>query len=418
MIKAPPQDGPNKSMLIIVLAFGFAIRAAMFFSTPILENDFQRYFLDGNLLISGLNPYDVYPEKLVENLENEDWRSDPANKRFTTPEAEIALSQVNHPHIRTVYPPVAQAAFVVSQAFFPWSLAGWKFFLLLMEIGIILGLYRILVHLGKNPILLTIFWWNPVVIKEFYNSSHMDFIILLPLVWSLLFLLRKRPIHSGFLLAISAGAKLWPLILVPFFMKVFRERRDLMKLLVTGAVTCTVIFLPLLFISWDADSGFVRFGKYWAMNDAIFQLLQEGIQYTFQVEYESSFLLARTVTVALILLGLGYFLRTSQNNTEQILRQMAMFMTLFFILLPTQFPWYYSWLLVFMVFFPIQPILLYSCMIFTYYLRFHFIYRGNPEIFDHKIAIIEHGIIYFLLFVHMWQEFQRANGKALNEKTT
>ena len=50
-----------KRVLAIMVVAGFAARLVMFASTPILEDDYQRYLWDGAVTASGHNPYSMSP---------------------------------------------------------------------------------------------------------------------------------------------------------------------------------------------------------------------------------------------------------------------------------------------------------------------------------------------------------------------
>jgi hypothetical protein len=85
-----------------VLIVAVALRALMLVPEPRLSGDVYRYLFDGRTLASGQNPYAVFPD-------------DP---------------RINHPEIRTIYPPHAELLF----AAFHW-LPLWRLFLLLADLA-------------------------------------------------------------------------------------------------------------------------------------------------------------------------------------------------------------------------------------------------------------------------------------------
>ena len=375
--------------LIIVTAI--LMRILMLFSTPVLENDFERYFLDGNMILSGMNPYEVYPQELLKEVTS--GTSERDLSRFTSDTAVKSMKNVNHQHIRTIYPPFAQAVFTVVQWIAPWSMVAWKIFLFILEIIIVFALIEILKSLQRPLTYLILFLWNPIVIKEFYNVAHMDLILLFPIALALMFYLKSRYTLTGAMLGLAIAAKLWPIVLVPFFLKGL-ERQKIITFVISLGVTFTIMMSPLLFISYDNDSGFVRFGTYWAMNDALYNFIYSSIQHIFALSYDVSFKTARFIVGAALLGCLYWFWRRSTIEKSSVVKNMTFFMCSFFILLPTQFPWYYSWLLLFLVIFPVNALLVYSCVIFTYYLRFHFLYRQQVDVFDGLFEVVPAGSLH------------------------
>ena len=100
----------------------------MLFTAPILEDDYFRYLWDGAVTAKGINPYKYSPEQVMEGVD--------------VPEELVALADesgdiihgINHPHLRTIYPPVAQAFFAISNLLGPWSLTTWKIILIVIDL--------------------------------------------------------------------------------------------------------------------------------------------------------------------------------------------------------------------------------------------------------------------------------------------
>jgi hypothetical protein len=75
-------------------------------------------------------------------------------------------------------------------------------------------------------------------------------------------------------------------------------------------------------------------------------------------------------------------------------------MSAFFLLSPTQFPWYYLWLVPFLALSPRASMLSLTATLPLYYLRFHFEYRGNVAPFDNGIVWLEFAPAFILL---LWE---------------
>ena len=68
-----------------------------------------------------------------------------------------------------------------------------------------------------------------------------------------------------------------------------------------------------------------------------------------------------------------------------------------FLLSPTQFPWYYLWLLPLLVLAPNRALLGLTLMLPMYYLRFYYDARGEGLFFHHTVVWLEHGPVLVLL---------------------
>ena len=69
-----------------------------------------------------------------------------------------------------------------------------------------------------------VYWWNPVLIKEGLNTGHMDLVVLPFLLGAIYLALRDRPVLSAASLALAAGAKVWPVLLLAAFLPVYYLR--------------------------------------------------------------------------------------------------------------------------------------------------------------------------------------------------
>ncbi|RMF61844.1 MAG: hypothetical protein D6748_00750, partial [Calditrichaeota bacterium] len=50
--------------LLLILLLGLVVRVLMFFSSPILEDDYYRYLWDGAVSANGFNPYQYSPAEI------------------------------------------------------------------------------------------------------------------------------------------------------------------------------------------------------------------------------------------------------------------------------------------------------------------------------------------------------------------
>ena len=166
-----------------IFTIGLVIRVAMLFSVPVLEDDFNRYLWDGAVSGNGINPY-VYSPMQVLN-------EDPEILGDLKSQAGKILNNVNHPHVKTIYPPVSQFVFALSYKLAPFNLIVWKIVLLLFDlITFFLLLYSLRI-IGLSPLNVLIYWWNPLLINEIFVSGHFE-VIAFPFVISAFLLINRK----------------------------------------------------------------------------------------------------------------------------------------------------------------------------------------------------------------------------------
>ena len=204
----------NACSLILIILFGLGFRILFIPSTPILENDFYRYMWDGAVSSSGVNPYEYSPRQVIDG-------ESPEKLKTLKREHEETLKKINHPHVKTIYPPVSQFFFALSYKLSPMSLEAWRIIMILFDLTT-LGL--LLLSLGRLKIPLQssiVYWWNPLLVKEIFNSAHMD-VVAFPFVLAAIFLfLSGSKRICVLILSLAAGVKLWPALLFGLFIKPF-----------------------------------------------------------------------------------------------------------------------------------------------------------------------------------------------------
>ena len=75
-----------------------------------------------------------------------------------------------------------------------------------------------------------------------------------------------------------------------------------------------------------------------------------------------------------------------------------------FLLSPTQFPWYYLWLVPLLALRPMPSLLLLTPLLPLYYLRFHIKAHHDVALFDHHIVWVEYIPVWCLL---IWEWLRR-----------
>lgn len=400
-------ESPNRGIFVWIVAVGIALRVIMIPSVPILEDDYFRYLWDGAVAAHGENPYRHAPAEIRPGAEDL-----PCSLRRLTPEAEPTLRHINHPHLRTIYPPAAQVVFAISYFIKPWSLIAWRLVLSVFDAAALVLLVLILRSLGLSPLWITVYWWNPLCVKEIVNSAHLDVIILpfvLATVWTAV--LRKY-LSAAFLLAIATGIKLWPLILLPVVCApLLRSPRRLIAPMATYGILTGLIMLPVFLTGLGEDSGFTAYGKTWEMNDALYMLILWGVQsiiglFSFAWNAQEA---ARVIVGAILGLWILWLFRRPSADAVETWDRALLTTAGLFLLSPTQFPWYYLWVIPFLAVRPRWSLLLLSALLPLYYLRFFFQAADKVNIFDYGIVWLEYVPVWALIILE-WARGRAGRG--------
>jgi alpha-1,6-mannosyltransferase len=402
----------SRKLLWWIIGVGLAMRLAMFFSLPMMEDDWYRYLWDGAVTAHGLNPFERTPEAV--RLASAPTSAQDSVYVSLAADGGKVLNRINHPHLKTIYPPVAQAAFATAHLLAPWSIHGLRILLLLCDVASLLLLIRLLGRLGLPPAMTAVWWWNPLLVKEIYNSAHMDILLVPLLLGAILAVSSRRQLTASLLLALAVGVKVWPVILLPLFLRsrgAGWQRAGVAVVLFTAA--CLMLYSPLAGRLGASASGFEAYFSGWEMNDGLFMLplwlwrgLARGAQW--------AQLAARVTVGAILAVWVLWLCRSPWDNPGQLARRGLYAVAMLFMLSPTQFPWYFCWLLPLLALVPMRSLLLLTALLPIYYLRFYFDGQGMVEIFDNWIVWVEYLPV-LAMMVFEWRGANTHSGRRAHE---
>ena len=399
-------------LLAMIAVSGLAARVIVLASTPILEDDFQRYLWDGAVTANGFNPYAQSPaeaQALAENIGGgENGLGGLARNGASV------LASVNHPDLKTIYPPVAQGAFALAHTIAPWTLTGWRLVCLAGELATFALLLMLLQSVGRSPLWVALYWWNPLVIKELMNSAHME-AVLIPFVLSAVLLaLRQRFVPATVALGLAVGVKVWPLLLAPLLLRPLIDApRQLFVCCGVLAAMCVAFALPVYIGGLDDTSGFVAYVSVWQTNSAFFPAVSGVIERLFDLvgidnSKAGSFL---RLVIALALAAISIFLAWRPwNDTRDLLTRCVLVCAALVLLSPAQFPWYMTWVLPLVVFYPSFGLLAMTAFVPLYYAAFHFHALGIPSLISAYLV----WIIWIPIWTLILREAFRASRKWRN----
>ena len=390
-------SGNIKHLLFFVFAIGLLIRVAMLFAVPVLEDDFNRYLWDGAVTGSGINPYVYSP---LQALNNEQQALSGIKEQ-----AGDFLENVNHPHIKTIYPPVSQLVFTLSYKLAPFNLTAWKIILLLFDLATFFLLLYSLRILGLSPLNVLIYWWNPLLINEVFVSGHFE-VLAFPFVLSAFLLINRKFVISAIgSLVLAAGVKLWPVFLFPLLLKKnYKTVLNLIKPAFVFSIFMALIFFPVITATIDSSSGFVAYSKSWENNSSLFRIFLysgEQILNYMNIHPGHAQRYARLFVAFLTVVWVLYQAMKYDRTLFDLFRRSLFIVAVIFLVGPTQFPWYYTWMLPFLVVVPRFSLLFLTAMLPLYYLRYYLEPLGKLDHFNNYVVWIEFVPIWALLIIEM-----------------
>jgi hypothetical protein len=181
--------------LRVALVAAITVRLIFLPSAPSLSDDFHRYIWDGRVQLAGVNPYRFAPS---------DRRLD--GVRYAE------RDRINHPDLRTVYPPLAELGFAAVAAVHGGSLA----FKILFGLTDLLAAGAVwwLADTKRRRTALVLYLLCPAVILQTWEAAHLEVAAVLLVVLAAALLRRGRDGSAGVALGLAGAIKLTPLALV------------------------------------------------------------------------------------------------------------------------------------------------------------------------------------------------------------
>ena len=399
------QSGSSTTILGWLIGIGLLMRLVFLGFSPPIENDFYRYLWDGALTANGVNPYAYSPEELLQG----DVSIEPDNAATLDPLIEqgtSTLKNIDHAHLRTIYPPVAQGAFALAYWLTPFKLMGLRLVYLFFDIISLVLLGLLLKKTGQSLLRLMIYWWNPLLIYEVYFNVHYDLVVASFLILFIWAIARQRFFAATFGLMLAVGAKLWPLLITPFLL--FAGTKSVRHRLYLGlffVVLLAGILLPYaLAIQGEKDSGVVAYSRDWEANGWAYVPLEEmgwWLVETFESTIDGRYP-ARATVVGLLLLTALLLARRMKNSPKQLCHSMGIVILLMLLLSPTVYPWYYVSLIGLATIAPQTMFLLWTLLLPLSYIKWLL-----PDSAEWLMAWFVHVPIWFLLAWSVWQDWKK-----------
>ena len=221
----------------IIFSAAIVFRAMLLPLPPGLSRDSWRYLWDARVTLHGYSPY-VYP---------------PNTKAFA-PLVDQIFANMRFRNVPTIYPPGAQAVYLLSYLLAPSNLYFMKGLFIVFDMVTCVSLAFLLKKRGLDPRRVIIYAWCPLPIVEFAIQGHVDAITLPFMVLTVLCALSTRRgarVLTGFLIGVATLTKLYPI----FLLIVVVRRRD-WGLVVTCLATIVIGYVPYYILGNGQIFGF------------------------------------------------------------------------------------------------------------------------------------------------------------------
>lgn len=315
----------SRAALLAVLFAAVIFRLTLFSLPPSLSSDFYRYRWEGEIQLQGHNPY----------------LSTPADLR------PAELERFPGPQVSTAYAPLTQLLFRLAA----WwdGAAAFKLLSVGFDLGTLFLLVALLRQRGQPAVRALLYAWCPLVVLEFAGSGHNDSLALFGLVLALYSIIRWPPAVSILALALATMTKWFPAVTLPVFL---RRARWWGLPLFAGATF--LLTLPYLDAGWSLLKGFRTYAEQWRNNSSLYDLL-----------WHATGREAVATGAALVAVG-GLALYLGWRRADPV-RASYLLLTAVLLFSPSVFPWYVTWIVPLLCFYPNPGLLLFTSSVLLSY---------------------------------------------------
>lgn len=374
-------------------------RGPVSFETFLLyDNDVWRYLWDGRLTQAAIDPYRASP------AEHEAfWESGEAgteiSQMFEEARWQDIYEAMGYREQTTVYGPLAQGLFALSSWLRPGSVLVWKGLTVLVDLAtcVVVGLLGVRLGRGYGPLLL--YSWNPLVIKEFAGSGHVDALLVLLLVLMYAAWADEQLELAAIALGAASLVKVSALVLWPLLLRQTPWRRAFWL-----PLTVFVGFVPFLSSAPKLLSGLWTFAGQWVFNPGPWALAEwigheAGLSGRWAADLMSLLVLAAVLVF--------WLYKPPSQPGGRAVACLSVLGTLV-VVAPAVMPWYLSWALPFAALRVAAPWLVLTALSLLSYL----VYIDQVE--RSWWLWVEYGVFFGLLMIAaLWRTWRaRRHGSA------
>ena len=321
----------NYSNLTSIFFIGITCRLIFWNHIPELSQDFYRFIWDGNIQLLGIDPYRYTPSEIIDLI--------------VFPNAELLyekMGDLSNGHYSN-YPPLSQYIYQVMAYFnreaIIYPVLALRVLYFIGELVLFFVSILLFKHLKIPSIYISWYFLNPLVIVEGFGNLHGETLMTLFTVLSWLFCIKRKPILGGFFMSLAIGAKLLPLLLIPFFFQYLR----LQKIIVFGLSILTFsIFLWFPFFNSEMIENYTKTIQLWfttfEFNGSIYKIIR-AIGYEIK-GYNIIRKLGQITPFINTFFIVIFSIFNSNHKPQNIFKNMLLFLSCYFFISTTVHPWY------------------------------------------------------------------------------
>lgn len=350
---------PARSQTTTRWAYGLVavIMLALSVHRDVLSDDAYRYRWDGWVSSHGVDPYSFPPADSAHG-----------DHAFTSQDGTVYPNVVPYSHMHTIYPPGAQIIFgsitlLSTTNEMVFKLIWWTIIMVLLLIVL-----RLLDSHHRTWFLIAISC--PVILIHGIMDMHLDMIMALLTVLSIVLSNKGRPLLASGILGFAITVKFLPVLALPILLRA-RSWDQRLKLL--GVICAVVALIYAPFIGSGVFGSLSTFVEKWQSNSALYSLLRV-------------FLDDGIVRIVMAGMGLAGLIKIWWMYRGQ--PSFAMTSSIIVILLcsPVVHPWYLILPLLMLPFAPLRSTLVWGATICIYGIAYT-TYKGDGVWLDHPIAL-------------------------------
>lgn len=302
--------GISSQQIKPLLLTGVILRLILVPVDSYTSNDIQRYLWDGKVAQSGYDPYRISPSSPEVEALLKNWPTPPEHAKYAT-----------------VYPPLAISSFAIVTTLGPdWAMFGWKLLVAVINIIVLLMLYRLLVIFEKKQHLALIAL-SPILVFEVGIAAHVDIFSLLAIVAAVFYWQKQQYAASGTLIGIGVLFKLLPIALLPVIWFTTRQYTLRWRLVAAAVVTIAGGYAIAYSVGWQSLGIVIEFFEKWRFGSPLFQLLDRAFDNV-------------SLTLALFIVAAAGLLLCVVIAPRKPLTAMAGSLSIPLLISPVVFPWY------------------------------------------------------------------------------
>ncbi|MBK9181529.1 MAG: DUF2029 domain-containing protein [Ignavibacteria bacterium] len=333
------------------------IMLALSVHRDVLSDDAYRYRWDGWVTSHGVNPYTHVPQdSTIDHL------------AFTTEDGIVYPDVVPYGHMHTIYPPGAQIILGSITLFSSTNEMVFKLIWWAIIMVLLFAVIRLLDDHHRTLFLVAISC--PVILFHGIMDIHLDMIMALLTVLSVILNSKGRPFLASGILGFAITVKFLPVLALPILLRA-RSWDQRLKLLGVMCAVVALVYVP--FFGAGVFGSLSTFAQKWQSNSALYSLLR--------VFFDDGI-----VRIVMAGMGLAGLIKIWWMYRAQPLFAMTSSIIVILLCSPVVHPWYLIMPLLMLPFAPLRSTLVWGATICVYGIAYTN-YKGDGVWLDHPIAL-------------------------------